>query len=54
MMMNKTIYRDNTTNRLITKKVAEQRDPSTWTEERFKCSYPIFPALFQQSNRLSI
>ncbi len=31
----KTIYRDNATNRLITKKEAEQRDPSTWTEEPY-------------------
>lgn len=34
----KTIYRDNANNRLITKKEAEKRDPSTWTEELFTFS----------------
>jgi len=34
----KTIYRDNATNRLITKKEAGQRDPSSWTEEAFTFS----------------
>jgi len=34
----KTVYRDKVTNRLIHKKVAEQRDPSTWTEEQFTFS----------------
>ena len=34
----KTIYRDNATNRLITKKEAEKRDPSTWAEELFTFS----------------
>ncbi len=36
--MQKTVYRDRVTNRLIHRKVAEQRDPSTWTEEQFTFS----------------
>ena len=31
----KTLYRDNASNRLIPEKVAAQRDPSTWTEEQY-------------------
>ncbi len=31
----KWVYRDNTTNRLIAKHVAEAMDPSTWTKEKF-------------------
>jgi hypothetical protein len=31
----KWVYRDNTTNRLIAKHVAEAMDPGTWTKEEF-------------------
>jgi hypothetical protein len=31
----KWIYRDNASGRLIPKKTADERDPSTWTQEEF-------------------
>jgi len=34
----KTVYRDKATNRLIPRKVAAQRDASTWNEEPFTFS----------------
>ena len=37
---NKYIYRDNPTGRLITRREAEGRDPSTFTEEEFSSDSP--------------
>ena len=31
----KWVYRDKATGRLIPKKTADERDPSTWTQEEF-------------------
>jgi hypothetical protein len=35
MRKSKVIYRDKSSNRLITRQQAEKRDPETWVEEVF-------------------